>query len=146
MCEKCIFFCFARDNPHPQFSVSQLSYSEQIFKTKCLFAIKIHAFPVKPQLPIISKHPCKIFVRSPYYICDLHQTPPLSILSGNAWLSSSPWQFKMRWAIYHLLIVNSYIVNRSRDLNKREVHILCYRCCTDHCYHECIIYQHSLYK
>ena len=32
----------------------------------------------------------------------------------------------------YLVMVTSYIVNRSRDLNKREVGVLCYRGCTGH--------------
>ena len=33
----------------------------------------------------------------------------------------------------HLVMVNSYMVNRSKELNKRKVEVLCYRGCTGHC-------------
>ena len=39
----------------------------------------------------------------------------------------------------HVVIINSYIITRSRYLNKREVKVLCYRICTGLCLdHECI--------
>ena len=49
------------------------------------------------------------------------------------------WQFKLQWAVCHLVIVNSYIVDRSMDVNKREVEVCFYRGNTGHCFdHECI--------
>ena len=39
--------------------------------------------------------------------------------------------------------VNTYIVNRLRGLNKREIEILCYSGCTGHCLDpECVSIQY----
>ena len=67
----------------------------------------------------------------------VHYAPPLSPLRGNAWLSSLHWytdiQCQIQWAIFHLGMVITFLVHGSRDRNKREVKVLCYRSCTGHC-------------
>ena len=47
--------------------------------------------------------------------------------------------FSIKNTMCHIIIVNSYMINRSRDLNQKEVEVLCFRGCTGHCLnHACI--------
>ena len=59
-----------------------------------------------------------------YYIRDCYQAPPSSPLNVMHDHRHMAFQLKTQWDMCHLVMVMRYMVNMSRDLNKREFGVL----------------------